>query len=81
MVNITSEERNNELSLELHSHKVLDAKQRDQLAYMVEQAKTKARLTSAWRIEGTLREYPKFAPINVWFDYFNTRLLDTTGIP
>lgn len=24
---------------------------------------------SAWRIEGTLREYPKFAPLNLWFDY------------
>lgn len=24
---------------------------------------------SAWRIEGTLREYPKFSPINLWFDY------------
>lgn len=79
IVNITSEERNNELSLELHSHKVLDAKQRDQLAYMVEQAKTKARLTSAWRIEGTLREYPKFAPINVWFDY-PIHNVDTSGI-
>lgn len=24
---------------------------------------------TAWRIESTLREFPKFAPINVWFDY------------
>lgn len=24
---------------------------------------------TAWRIEGTLREYPKFAPINCWFNY------------
>ena len=24
---------------------------------------------SAWRIDGTLREFPKFAPINLWFDY------------
>ncbi len=24
---------------------------------------------SAWRIEGTLREFPKFPPVNVWFDY------------
>lgn len=25
--------------------------------------------TSAWRIEGTLREFASFRPINVWFDY------------
>lgn len=25
--------------------------------------------TTAWRIEGTLREYPRFEPVNVWFEY------------
>lgn len=24
---------------------------------------------TAWRIEGTLREFPKFEPISLWFDY------------
>lgn len=24
---------------------------------------------TAWRIEGTLREFPKFPPINLWFNY------------
>lgn len=24
---------------------------------------------TAWRIEGTLREFPKFHPVNLWFDY------------
>lgn len=24
---------------------------------------------TAWRIEGTLREFPRFPPLNVWFDY------------
>lgn len=24
---------------------------------------------TAWRIEGTLREFPKFSPVNMWFDY------------
>lgn len=24
---------------------------------------------TAWRIEGTLREFPRFAPVNLWFDY------------
>lgn len=28
-----------------------------------------ARSRTAWRIEGTLREFAKFEPMNVWFDY------------
>ena len=27
------------------------------------------RIRSAWRVEGTLREYPKFEPVNLWFQY------------
>jgi regulatory protein RepA len=27
------------------------------------------RIRSAWRVEGTLREYPKFKPVNMWFQY------------
>lgn len=27
------------------------------------------RALTAWRIEGTLREFPKFAPLNLWFRY------------
>ena len=36
---------------------------------MVEEARKKARERTAWRIDGTLREFPKFEPINLWFDY------------
>ncbi len=34
-------------------------------------AAAKRSLTSrtAWRIEGTLREFPKFKPLNMWFEY------------
>lgn len=35
----------------------------------VEKAVNSVKARSAWRIEGTLREFPKFAPINLWFDY------------
>ena len=31
--------------------------------------KKAVRRRTAWRIEGTLREFPKLAPINLWFDY------------
>ena len=34
---------------------------------------------TAWRIEGTLREFPKFDPVNVWFDY-PTHICDDSDI-
>lgn len=27
------------------------------------------KLMTAWRLEGTLREFPKFEPVNLWFNY------------
>ena len=33
---------------------------------------------SAWRIEGTLREFPRFQPVNVWFE-FPRHIIDQTG--
>lgn len=27
------------------------------------------RMRTAWRVEGTLREYPSFPPVNMWFQY------------
>lgn len=36
-------------------------------------------MRSAWRVEGTLREYPKFEPINMWFQYPIHRV-DETGV-
>lgn len=41
---------------------------RDMLPKIAEVRKA-TQLRTAWRIEGTLREYPKFAPCNLWFDY------------
>lgn len=34
-----------------------------------EDAKKTVNQKTAWRIEGTLREFPKFAPKNMWFEY------------
>ena len=42
-------------------------------------AEKKAASRSAWRLEGTMREFPSFQPINVWFDY-PRHLPDETGI-
>lgn len=40
-------------------------------ALMLRVAATRARVDklTAWRIEGTLREFERFPPVNLWFDY------------
>ena len=35
----------------------------------INQVKQKMKVRTAWRIEGTLREFPKFEPLNLWFNY------------
>ena len=42
-------------------------------------AKARADAITAWRIEGTLREFPRFRPINLWFKY-PVHQIDETGI-
>lgn len=34
-----------------------------------EAARKAVEVRTAWRVEGTLREFPKFKPVNMWFDY------------
>ncbi len=49
--------------------KKLFKKQYEELEERIRQAECRARTKTAWRIEGTLREFPKFEPVNLWFDY------------
>ena len=44
-----------------------------------ERTRAAAANRSAWRIEGTLREFPKFPPVNIWFDY-PIHNPDSTGV-
>ncbi len=39
----------------------------------------KMKIRTAWRIEGTLREFPKFEPLNLWFDY-PVHIMDETNV-
>ena len=57
----------------------LDQWQLKALIRQVDEAVTKVQNLSAWRIEGTLREFPKFPPVNTWFDY-PIHKSDETGI-
>lgn len=44
-----------------------------------EASRQAAKAATAWRIEGTLREFPKFEPVNLWFEYPAHRL-DAVGV-
>lgn len=41
-------------------------------------ARKEVKRRTAWRIDGTLREFPKFEPVNLWFDYPIHRLDDNS---
>ena len=45
----------------------------------VEAAKKAAEARTGWRIDGTLREFPKFPPVNLWFD-FPVHINDESGV-
>lgn len=45
----------------------------------VEAPERQVSATTGWRIEGTLREFPKFQPLNLWFEY-PTHMVDESGV-
>ena len=47
----------------------LTLEERNQVDKLAEEVEFKVKMKSAWRVEGTLREYPKFDPVNMWFEY------------
>ncbi len=57
----------------------LSPRQMDELGEVVSRAGRRVRAMTAWRVDGTLREFPKFDPVNLWFDYPVHRV-DMTGV-
>lgn len=41
----------------------------EQLVKKVQAARVRLGKRTAWRVEGTLREFERFPPVNLWFDY------------
>ena len=50
----------------------------DALKALIEEERQTIKSMTAWRIEGTLREFAKFEPVNVWFRY-PVHYLDASG--
>lgn len=59
--------------------KLLSGSQWEELEQLIKKREMEVAAWSAWRIEGTLREFPKFAPVNMWFDY-PAHKIDKTGV-
>lgn len=47
----------------------LSAGQMEALEDAIEVSRQNVAARTSWRIDGTLREFPKFPPVNIWFDY------------
>lgn len=54
--------------MEEHAKRAIPA-QIEAVQASIQQAIRSVKIRSAWRVEGTLREYPKFEPVNMWFQY------------
>ena len=67
--NVSQDDMCSEKAMLVACDKYLVGEQHKGLPEAIAQAKKAVKQRSAWRIEGTLREFPKFAPVNLWFDY------------
>lgn len=56
-------------AMEEHAKRAIYSDMQAAAAHDVKQAVEAVRHRSAWRVEGTLREYAKFKPVNMWFQY------------
>lgn len=56
-------------AMEDHARRAIYDTEQAAAAEEIKRAVKAVRNRSAWRVEGTLREYPKFEPVNMWFQY------------
>lgn len=52
-----------------HLKNAVKAKEENEVLAAVERLKEDIKRRTAWRVEGTLREFASFEPKNLWFDY------------
>lgn len=71
--NYTDVGLDDKFSVKQMSHHLMSAIHSQDILKAVEVARQRAvesaQLATAWRIEGTLREFPKFPAVNTWFKY------------
>lgn len=60
-------------------HAIPNVLERKPWTEKIEEARRAIEISTAWRVEGTLREFAKFKPINMWFSY-PVHFLDDSGV-
>lgn len=63
---------------QMESH-LVEAEVHKEMVEKRNKARESVQNLTAWRIEGTLREFPKFKPVNMWFNY-PTHEVDRSGV-
>lgn len=76
---IKSYEMDNYAVMYRHAEKALDDIQFRECIAKIHEAEEKTIRKTGWRIEGTLREFPRFRPRDVWFDY-PIHYVDKSGV-
>lgn len=77
---ITLDDLQSVAQMSKHFDKALDdIMVRKPYLHEIQQVEESIKIATAWRVEGTLREFAKFPPVNMWFSY-PVHSVDTTGV-
>lgn len=77
---ITLDDLQSVAQMSKHFDKALDdIMVRKPYLHEIQQVEESIKIATAWRVEGTLREFAKFSPLNMWFSY-PVHSVDTTGV-
>lgn len=66
---VSQDDMYSQVQMSAYCKKKLTRAQSAELTERLVASEENIRMMTAWRVEGTLREFPKFDPVNVWFDY------------
>ncbi|QUY65114.1 AAA family ATPase [Helcococcus kunzii] len=66
---VTGNDEKLETKMRYHAEQVFSRQELSQIQTELNQEKYNAKQKTAWRIEGTLREFRSFDPVNIWFKY------------
>ena len=77
---ITLDDLQSVAQMSKHFDKALDdIMVRKPYLHEIQQVEESIKISTAWRVEGTLREFAKFPPVNMWFSY-PVHDVDMTGV-
>ncbi len=67
--NVSYDDTQSQKEMQEHAKQCLNRIQQSELESCITIQKRKIETKTAWRIEGTLREFATFKPVNCWFEY------------